>query len=34
MGKSSTPPGEGERRAQRGYVAQYDAAAAAIYAAV
>lgn len=28
---SPTPPGEGERRAQRGYTRQYDAAAAAIY---
>jgi len=28
---SRTPPGEGERRAQRGYTRQYDAAAAAIY---
>ncbi|BDU76851.1 P-loop NTPase family protein [Mesoterricola sediminis] len=28
------PPGEGERRAQRGYVPQYDAASAAIYAAL
>ena len=27
-------PGEGERRAQRGYVPQYDSAAAAIYAAL
>lgn len=26
-----TPPGEGERRAQRGYTRQYDAAGAAIY---
>lgn len=31
LGRSSTPPGEGERRAQRGYTRQYDAAAAAIY---
>lgn len=30
----STPPGEGERRAQRGYRRQYDSAAAAIYAAL
>lgn len=29
--RSPTPPGEGERRAQRGYTRQYDAAAAAIY---
>jgi hypothetical protein len=29
-----TPPGEGERRAQRGYVRQYQSAAAAIYAAL
>jgi hypothetical protein len=34
MGQGSIPPGEGERRAQRGYVAQYAAAAAAIYAAL
>jgi hypothetical protein len=27
-------PGEGERRAQRGYVGQYGAAGAAIYAAL
>ncbi|NKL76337.1 ATP-binding protein [Rhizobium leguminosarum] len=31
---TSTPPGEGERRAQRGYVRQYQAAAAAIYDAL
>jgi hypothetical protein len=31
IGRSPTPPGEGERRAQRGYTRQYDAAAAAIY---
>jgi hypothetical protein len=30
----SIPPGEGERRAQRGYVPQYESAAAAIYAAL
>jgi hypothetical protein len=30
-GRSPTPPGEGERRAQRGYTRQYEAAAAAIY---
>ncbi|WP_102630182.1 hypothetical protein [Burkholderia pseudomallei] len=29
-----TAPGEGERRAQRGYVRQYESAAAAIYAAL
>lgn len=29
--RAQTPPGEGERRAQRGYTRQYDAAAAAIY---
>lgn len=29
--RSPTPPGEGERRAQRGYTRQYSAAAAAIY---
>lgn len=29
--RSPTPPGEGERRAQRGYTRQYAAAAAAIY---
>jgi hypothetical protein len=34
MGKGPIPPGEGERRAQRGYVAQYEASAAAIYAAL
>src|SRR5579871_3925560 len=28
------PPGEGERRAQRGYVPQYDFAAQAIYKAI
>ncbi|MHB1514481.1 MAG: hypothetical protein ACYCVY_02010 [Acidiferrobacteraceae bacterium] len=32
--KSSTPPGEGERRAHRGYGRQYQSAAAAIYAAL
>lgn len=30
--KTPVPPGEGERRAQRGYVAQYQLSAAAIYA--
>ncbi|WP_143136616.1 ATP-binding protein [Burkholderia ubonensis] len=30
----ATPPGEGERRAQRGYTRQYNSAAAAIYAAL
>lgn len=30
----STPPGEGERRSQRGYGRQYQSAAAAIYAAL
>lgn len=36
MSKSQIPipPGEGERRAQRGYVRQYQSAAAAIYAAL
>ena len=29
---AATPPGEGERRAQRGYTRQYDSSAAAIYA--
>ena len=32
--KKQIAPGEGERRAQRGYVPQYDAAAAAIYASL
>jgi len=32
--KRPIPPGEGERRAQRGYVRQYSEAAAAIYAAL
>ncbi|MGF6806040.1 tetratricopeptide (TPR) repeat protein [Paraburkholderia sp. Clong3] len=32
--KTQTAPGEGERRAQRGYVRQYESAAAAIYAAL
>ena len=31
VSRSPTPPGEGERRAQRGYTRQYEAAAAAIY---
>lgn len=31
---TTTPPGEGERRAQRGYVRQYQAAAAAIWDAL
>jgi hypothetical protein len=31
---NATPPGEGERRAQRGYTRQYSSAAAAIYAAL
>jgi hypothetical protein len=31
---STVPPGEGERRAQRGYVRQYEASAAAFYAAL
>lgn len=30
----TTPPGEGERRAQRGYTRQYNSSAAAIYAAL
>lgn len=30
----STPPAEGERRALRGYVGQYEKAGAAIYAAL
>ena len=30
----SISPGEGERRAQRGYVRQYESASAAIYAAL
>ncbi|HKU24750.1 MAG TPA: hypothetical protein VJQ54_04715, partial [Candidatus Sulfotelmatobacter sp.] len=30
----TTPPGEGERRAQRGYTRQYSSSAAAIYAAL
>jgi hypothetical protein len=34
MVKGDAAPGEGERRAQRGYVAQYGAAAAAIYDAL
>jgi len=29
---TATPPGEGERRAQRGYGAQYQTSAAVIYA--
>lgn len=31
---TTTPPGEGERRAQRGYTRQYSLSAAAIYAAL
>ena len=34
MPGSSTPPGEGERRAQRGYTSQYNLSAAAIYQAL
>ncbi|HEV2272481.1 MAG TPA: hypothetical protein VGR92_23750, partial [Steroidobacteraceae bacterium] len=33
-GGLSAPPGEGERRSQRGYGRQYQSAAAAIYAAL
>ena len=32
--RKSVAPGEGERRAQRGYVRQYKSAAAAIYASL
>ena len=34
IGVHATPPAEGERRAIRGYVSQYEKAGAAIYAAL